>query len=70
MGLKAESLEEQLKVAVDQKIKWRGLYEAQKAKAANNALWLEAHRRLAKEKQCEDIDRLLEILKEIEAERE
>ena len=67
MGL---TLDEQLGEAVKAMIKWRGLYEAQKVNAENNALWLEGHRRLAKEKGCEDLDRLLEILKEIEAERE
>jgi len=67
MGL---TLDEQLGETVKAMIKWRGLYEVQKAKAENNALWLEAHRRLAKEKQYEDFDRLLEIMKEIGAERE
>ena len=60
--------QDDLHSAVKQIIKWRRLYEAQKAVAANTALWLEGYRRLTRESCVFDFDRLLEILEEIEAE--
>ncbi len=45
---------------------WRLKYETQKRIAENTALWLAANRQLIREKGCEDMDRLLEILDELE----
>ncbi len=70
MGLNDDDdLEKQLGAVVKQMIKWRSLYEGAKAREKNTALWLEGHRRLAREKGIDDLDRLLEILGEIEVEQ-
>ena len=62
------TLDEQLRYAVKQMVHYRGLYEVVKRHRKHLALWLEAERRLIKEKGAEDFDRLLEILDEIEGE--
>ena len=62
------TLDSQLGFAVKQMIRYRDLYENQKRINKRLNLWLEGERRLIKEKGVEDLDRLLDILDEIEAE--
>ena len=66
---KAQTEHEQISVLFKEVMRLQSVYEAQKSMTENNALWLEAHRRLAREKGCDDLERLLEILDEIEAEK-
>ena len=63
-------LESDLKTAITKMIHYRRLYEGQKATAEHTALWLEGYRRLVREQgfRTDDLDRLLEILDEIEME--
>ena len=65
---KAETPEDQVRVLFKEVVRLRGLYENQKGITAHTELWLESHRRLAREKGCDDLARLIEILDESEAE--
>lgn len=63
---------DRLQLATQQMLRWKRKYETQKAIAESNALWLEGHRRLDKElgrSALEHLDRLIEILDEIEVEQ-
>jgi hypothetical protein len=56
----------ELSRAVREMIKYRTLYYGARARADQLQLWCDGYRHLVREKHCQDTNRLLEILDELE----